>query len=88
MAKTRSRKHRVRYKARKGLAGTLSAPLTLRGYNDALIVEVECGVKQILTLTITGGGQIHIEDPQRQTRKHLSALEFVGENKNIQGHPY
>jgi len=86
MAKKRSRKHTVRYSERKGLSGTPSPPTTLRSHNDALIVEFDCGGKQILTFTITGGGQIHIEDGA--TRKHLSALEFVSENKNITGHPY
>jgi len=86
MAKKRSRKHKVTYREKIGLSGTPSAPTTLRSQNDALIVEMECGSKQILTLTITGGGQLHIEDGK--SRKHLSALEFVRENKNIKGHPY
>lgn len=86
MAKTRSRKHSVTYSQRQGLSGPVSPPVTLRSHNDAIIVEVDCGGKHILTLTITGGGQLHLEDANG--RKHLSALEFVNENKNIKGHPY
>ena len=86
MAKTRNRKHSVVYQERKGLTGTPTPPVPLRSYNDALIVGIDCGGKRILTLTVTGGGQIHIEDTQG--RKHLSSLEFVAENKNIKGHPY
>jgi hypothetical protein len=86
MGKTRSRKHKVKYSQRLGLTGTPSAPFVLRRNNDALIVEIECGGQQILTLTITGGGQLHLEDSNG--RKHLSALEFVSENKKIKGHPY
>jgi hypothetical protein len=86
MAKAPSRKHTVTYSQRLGLHGTPTNPVLLRRNNDALIVDVECGRKHILRVTITGGGQLHIEDGNG--RKHLSALEFVGENKKIKGHPY
>ena len=84
MAKTRSRKHSVRYQVRKGKNGTSSTPSPLQSHKDALIVKIDCGGKWILTVEITGGGQIHIEDAQG--RRYLSALEFAKKNKNIKWH--
>jgi hypothetical protein len=71
----KSRKHSVSYAVRQGKSGTPGVATTLRSYNDAVIFDFDCGGARVLTVEITGGGQIHFHNGKDY--KHIRASSLA-----------
>jgi hypothetical protein len=59
---------------------------TLLPYREAFEFAIECGGSHVLTLTVTGGGQIHFTDGA--IRQHIRAADLARQIDRIKGVRY